>query len=84
MTRDEVMEVLRQETVDIMGLAPDTRIEDDNTFADYDAISIDIVTIVSGIMRRLKVNVPQQDLFDVKNLGQLVDVFHRAHTAQGG
>lgn len=84
MTRDEVMEVLRQETVDIMGLAPDTRIEDHKTFADYDAISIDIVTIVSGVMRRLEVNVPRQDLFDVKNLGQLIDVFHRARTAQGG
>lgn len=83
MIRDEVMEVLRQETIDIMGLPPDTRIQDDKTFADYDAISIDIVTIVSGVMRRLEVTVPRQELFDVKNLGQLVDVFHRACLAKG-
>ncbi|WP_019646926.1 acyl carrier protein [Novispirillum itersonii] len=82
MTRDDVLDILRQETIDILDLPADTVMEDGKSFADYGAISIDIVTIVSGVMRRLNVSVPRQDLYDVHSLGQLVDVLHSACAAK--
>lgn len=82
MTRDDVLDILRQETIDILDLPADTVMEDGKSFADYGAISIDIVTIVSGVMRRLNVSVPRQDLYDVDSLGQLVDVLHSACAAK--
>lgn len=82
MTRDDILEIVRQETVDILGIEPDDTIDDSKTFADYDAVSIDIVSIVSGSMRRLEITIPNEKLFAIQNIGELIDLFEQAYRAQ--
>jgi acyl carrier protein len=51
------------------------KIEEQKTFMDYGANSLDIVEIVSGSMRELKVKIPRTELSDIKNIAGLVDKF---------
>ncbi|MBS1646870.1 MAG: acyl carrier protein [Bacteroidetes bacterium] len=45
------------------------------SFVDYGANSLDIVEIVSGSMRELKIKIPRTELSDIKNIQGLVDKF---------
>ena len=44
-------------------------------FADYGANSLDIVEIVSGTMRELKIKIPRTELSDIHNISGLIDKF---------
>jgi acyl carrier protein len=47
----------------------------DKSFVDYGANSLDIVEIVSGSMRELKIKIPRTELSDIKNIQGLIDKF---------
>jgi len=47
----------------------------DEKFTDYGANSLDIVEIVSGTMRELKIKIPRTELGDIENIAGLVDKF---------
>ena len=55
-------------------------IDSAKSFVDYGANSLDIVEIVSGSMRELKIKIPRTELSDIKNIQGLVDKF-TAHSA---
>ncbi|MGZ3883687.1 MAG: phosphopantetheine-binding protein [Bacteroidia bacterium] len=46
-------------------------------FTDYGANSLDIVEIVSGAMRELKVKIPRTELSDIQNISGLIDKFEQ-------
>lgn len=48
-------------------------IDPSRPFTDYGANSLDIVEIVSGTMRELKVRIPRTELSDIKNIDGLID-----------
>ncbi len=50
-------------------------IVEEKMFTDYGANSLDIVEIVSGSMRELKVKIPRTELSEIKNISGLVDKF---------
>lgn len=50
-------------------------IVEEKMFTDYGANSLDIVEIVSGSMRELKVKIPRTELSEIKNIAGLVDKF---------
>lgn len=50
-------------------------IDPNKKLSDYGVNSLDIVEIVSGSMRELKVRIPRTELGDIKNINGLVDKF---------
>ena len=50
-------------------------IDASKSFVDYGANSLDIVEIVSGSMRELKIKIPRTELSDIKNIQGLIDKF---------
>ncbi|WP_340136859.1 phosphopantetheine-binding protein [Yersinia pestis] len=43
--------------------------------ADYGASSLDIVSVVSGVMRELKIKIPRTELKNIKSINGLIDLF---------
>lgn len=78
MTYEDVFGIIREETFDILDLPPDTPFDSSTRFDDHGAISIDVVTIVSCCMRRLKVRVARDDLMRANSIGELAEIFHQA------
>ncbi len=50
-------------------------IDPSKKFTDYGANSLDIVEIVSGVMRELKVKIPRTELSEIKNIEGLIQKF---------
>lgn len=50
-------------------------IDENKALTDYGANSLDIVEIVSGTMRELKIKIPRTELSEIKNISGLVDKF---------
>ena len=74
MERQEILAVIEKHLVkSVPGIAE--KIEEQKTFMDYGANSLDIVEIVSGSMRELKIKIPRTELSDIKNIAGLVDKF---------
>ena len=74
MERQEILAVIEKHLVkSVPGITE--KIEEQKTFMDYGANSLDIVEIVSGSMRELKVKIPRTELSDIKNIAGLVDKF---------
>ena len=48
---------------------------------EYGANSLDIVEVVSGAMRELKVKVPRTELNKLTNIDQLVDLLYESKSA---
>ncbi len=74
MERQEILAVIEKHLVkSVPGITE--KIEEQKTFMDYGANSLDIVEIVSGSMRELKIKIPRTELSDIKNIAGLVDKF---------
>jgi acyl carrier protein len=76
MTREEVLAVVaRHLAASVDGLDPRT-IDPTRSMKDYGANSLDIVEVVSGAMRELKVKVPRTELNKLTNVDGLVGLLH--------
>lgn len=80
MTREEVLAVVAKHlAASVDGLDPAT-IDPMRSMKDYGANSLDIVEVVSGAMRELKVKVPRTELNKLTNLDGLVTLLHDIKT----
>jgi len=76
MTREEVLAVVaRHLASSVDGLDP-SAIDPARSMKDYGANSLDIVEVVSGAMRELKVKVPRTELNKLTNVDGLVGLLH--------
>jgi polyketide biosynthesis acyl carrier protein len=50
------------------------------SMAQYNASSLDIVEVVSASMRELQIKIPRTRLSQVKNINELVSLFHQVKT----
>jgi acyl carrier protein len=76
MTREEVLAVVAKHlTAAVDGLDPST-IDPARSMKDYGANSLDIVEVVSGAMRELKVKVPRSELNKLTNVDGLVGLLY--------
>lgn len=74
MERQEILAVIEKHLLkSVPGITE--KVEEQKTFMDYGANSLDIVEIVSGSMRELKIKIPRTELSDIKNIAGLVDKF---------
>jgi polyketide biosynthesis acyl carrier protein len=56
----------------------DVDIDPSKSMAQYNASSLDIVEVVSASMRELDIKIPRTRLSQLKNINDLVNVFHEA------
>ena len=74
MERQEILAVIEKHLVkSVPGITE--KVEEQKMFTDYGANSLDIVEIVSGSMRELKIKIPRTELSEIKNIAGLVDKF---------
>lgn len=74
MTRELITEVLEKHLKNSIEDL-DEKMDPSKKFMDYGANSLDIVEIVSGAMRELKVKIPRTELGNIENISGLIDKF---------
>jgi acyl carrier protein len=74
MERAAILEVIEKHLRKSVASVTET-IDENKAFTDYGANSLDIVEIVSGTMRELKIKIPRTELSDITNIAGLVDKF---------
>ena len=80
MTREEVLSVVAKHLAQSVDGLDATTIDPMRSMKDYGANSLDIVEVVSGAMRELKVKVPRTELNKLTNLDGLVGLLHEIKT----
>jgi acyl carrier protein len=74
MERDQILQVIEKHLMkSVPGIT--VKIDPEKKFTDYGANSLDIVEIVSGAMRELKIKIPRTELSEIKNIQGLVEKF---------
>ncbi len=74
MEREAILAVIEKHLKKSVATVTET-IDANKAFTDYGANSLDIVEIVSGTMRELKIKIPRTELSDITNIAGLVDKF---------
>ena len=75
MTKEEIIDVIKQNIVDNLDDVEITEIDPQKTMKDYGANSLDIIEVVSSSMRELNIKIPRSELADISNIDGLADKF---------
>lgn len=74
MNRDDVLGTLREVAVEILGVEADAVAEAASFKDDLGADSLDLVEVVMALEERLDIAIPEEELTDIKTVGQAIDV----------
>ncbi len=73
MEKSQVLQVIEHHVRRAAAISTDDTIDPQKKLIDYGLNSLDIVEVVSGSMRELKVRIPRTELADIKNIDGLAD-----------
>jgi len=76
MTRADVLAVVAKHLASAVDELDAATIDPRKSMKDYGANSLDIVEVVSGAMREMKVKVPRTELNKLTDIDGLVDLLH--------
>jgi len=82
MTRDELLAWVRKRMAEVLEVDPE-RIQESTDFAELDADSIDLIEVVNAMEREFDVHIDEQDLYDLENVGQLLDLLQQSVAQRG-
>ncbi len=74
MERTEVLATVKDAAVEVLGVEPDAVVEEASFKEDLGADSLDLVELVMALEERLDITIPEEELGDIKTVGQAVDV----------
>ena len=74
MERSEVLAAVKDAAVEVLGVEPDAVVEEATFKDDLDADSLDLVELVMALEERLDITIPEDELGEIKTVGQAVDV----------
>ena len=74
MDRDGVLTTLREVAPEILGVEADAVVEEASFKDDLDADSLDLVELVMALEERLDISIPEDELAEIKTVGQAVDL----------
>ncbi len=83
MTREDVLAVVKKHILDISEDLTEDQIDPVKSMKDLGINSLDIVEVVSGSMRELKVKVPRTELSKLTNIDALVDLLYQTANQKG-
>ncbi len=75
MTKEKVIEVIKNNIVDNLDDLEKETIDPQKSMKDYGANSLDMIEVVSCSMRELNIKIPRTELADISNIDQLADKF---------
>ena len=75
MDKDHIVNVVKKHIVNAVEGVDASNIDLEKSMSDYGASSLDIVSVVSGAMRELKIKIPRTELKNIKNINGLIDMF---------
>lgn len=78
MTREAILAVVARHLANAVDGIDASSLDPTKSMKDYGANSLDIVEVVSGAMRELKVKVPRTELNKLTNIDGLVGLLHEA------
>ena len=82
MTRDEVLQVLRDKAVDMLEVDAEAVQEDKSFVEDLKVDSLSLVEYTMDLEDELGIELPEEELTDVKTIGAFVDVIERKLAAK--
>jgi acyl carrier protein len=77
MDRDQLLEILREATVSVLGCEPEAVTAKAHFADDLEADSLALVEIIMAIEDRLDIQVPEEDLKDVRTVGSAIDLLEK-------
>lgn len=75
MKREDIFEKLKVIIKDIIEDAADIDIKENDSMADYGADSLEIVEVVSRLMKETKIKIPRTELAQATNIKEVLDLF---------
>ncbi len=82
MTREEVLQVLRDKAVEMLEVDADAVQEDKSFVEDLKVDSLSLVEYTMDLEDELGVDLPEEELVDVTTIGAFVDVIERKLAAK--
>jgi acyl carrier protein len=83
MERAEVVQVLRDKAVEMLEVSADDVQEDKSFVADLDVDSLSLVELTMELEDSFGIELPEEELDDVKTIGAFVDVIFAKVQAKG-
>ena len=74
MNREQLLEIVREATVGVLGTEPSAVTADAHFADDLDADSLALVEIIMAVEDRLDITVPEEELKDVRTVGAALDL----------
>jgi acyl carrier protein len=74
MTRDQLLEIVREATVGVLGVDPAAVTPEAHFADDLDADSLALVEIIMAVEDQLDIQVPEEELKDVRTVGAAIDL----------
>jgi acyl carrier protein len=74
MDRDQLLEILKEATVGVLGVDPAAVTPEAHFADDLDADSLALVEIIMAVEDRLDIQVPEEELKDVRTVGAALDL----------
>ncbi len=74
MDREGVLGTLREVAPEILGVEAEAVVEEASFKDDLDADSLDLVELVMALEERLDISIPEDELAEIKTVGQAVDL----------
>jgi acyl carrier protein len=74
MDREQLLEILKEATVGVLGVDPAAVTPDAHFADDLDADSLALVEIIMAVEDRLDIQVPEEELKDVRTVGAALDL----------
>ena len=74
MDRDQVLKILREAAVEVLGVEAEQVTLEASFKDDLDADSLDLVELVMALEENFDISVPEEDLEGVATVGQAVDL----------
>ena len=74
MSREEVLNVMRDCAVELLKIDP-AKVTEEATFADdLEADSLDVVELVMALEEKLDISIPEEELEGIKTVGEALNV----------
>ena len=74
MDRDQLLEIVREATVGVLGVEPAAVTPEAHFSDDLDADSLDLAELVMALEDEFDITVEEEELADIKTVGQALDM----------
>ena len=75
MSRDEIVQLITKELAEQLDEVDEDMLEPGLSMRDFGANSLDVIEVVTSVMRQLDIKIPRSQLADIETIDGLADKF---------